>query len=218
MSEVPVHREYKALKRQPVAAAGPPGKLPPTAPDIEGPFYKAGAPAWVDRHDPESFTVGGVVFGTDGKHVAGAVLDVWQADPGGNYDAEGYAYRGTVKADRGGNYRFSTVRPGHYKISEKEFRCPHVHVKVTAPGFKELTTQLYFADDEYDATDHWFNRDNCLRPLNPHGDRTGFDFVLEPEAAPEPPRMGGEEDADAPSPPRPDERDPNSPDRPVRYD
>ncbi len=72
-------------------------------------------------------------------------------------------------------YSFSTVRPGDYQIADSppDFRCAHIHVKLSADGFKPLTTQLYFADDPYDKTDHWFD---AKRVIAADG---RFDFVLE---------------------------------------
>lgn len=155
------------------------GKLAPTPPDIEGPFYKAGAPFRDDERLCESpdLCVHGRVLDTDGIPVLGAVLDVWQADKGGNYDNDGYTLRGKVKASGyTGNYRFETIVPGDYQIAEipPDFRCAHIHVRVTADGFKTLTTQLYFPDDKYNPTDHWFDPRRVIQ--HPDG---CFDFVLE---------------------------------------
>jgi protocatechuate 3,4-dioxygenase beta subunit len=157
------------------------GKLPPTPSDIEGPFYLAGAP-FIDSGliSPDSnLFVSGTVMTTNGDAVE-AVLDIWQADAEGVYDEKGYGLRGKVKAvvsERGKScYSFQTIMPGDYQIAETppDFRCAHIHVKVTADGCKPLTTQLYFADDKYNATDHWFDKRRVIQ--HPNGT---FDFVLE---------------------------------------
>lgn len=154
------------------------GKLAPTPPDIEGPFYKAGAPIGGDLAYPHYFTltVHGRVVDTDGNPVANAVLDVWHADMEGNYDNDGYRHRAKVSADGDGFYSFRTFVPGDYQIAESppDFRCAHIHVKVTGDGVRPLTTQLYFPDDKYNATDHWFDPRRVIQ--HPDG---RFDFVLE---------------------------------------
>src|SRR5438105_2443468 len=121
------------------------GKLTPTTPDIEGPFYLPGAPELVDGvlyPDPD-LTIAGAVFDVrTGQQIVGAVLDFWQADVNGVYDEHGMKYRGKIVARKYGTYELRTRRPGDYAISDTEFRCAHIHVKVTAAGFKPLTTQL----------------------------------------------------------------------------
>jgi protocatechuate 3,4-dioxygenase beta subunit len=73
-------------------------------------------------------------------------------------------------------YKFATFQPGDYQIAENppDYRCSHIHVRITAPGFKTLTTQLYFPNDKYNATDHWFNKKMVVTPPAAY-----FDFVLE---------------------------------------
>jgi protocatechuate 3,4-dioxygenase beta subunit len=176
--------DYQRYKGQrPTRAAPAAGKLAPTTPDILGPFWKDGAPERPDGrlcgpHEGKPLVVSGRVIDTNGNP-AEAVLDVWQADANGVYDNDGFQFRGKIKTaldDRGQVYVIRTIRPGDYKISDPgqpdEFRCAHIHVKVTAPGFKPLTTQLYFPDDKFNSTDHWFSESRVIRDGR-------FDFVLE---------------------------------------
>lgn len=53
----------------------------------------------------------------------------------GEYDD---AHRATVVAGRDGRYRFTSNRPVGY-----EGRPPHIHVRVTASGYRTLVTQHY---------------------------------------------------------------------------
>lgn len=162
------YHEYQSFKVQ---------TLPPTPSDIEGPFYKAGAPESFSGmlFDPPNLRVWGNVLDIQGKAIIGAVLDIWQADYAGAYDNDGFKLRGKIKSGTGGQYSFKTIVPGDYQIAEDppDFRCAHIHVKVTSDGFKPLTTQLYFPDDKYNATDHWFDQRRVI-PANGN-----FDFVLE---------------------------------------
>lgn len=149
-------------------------KLKPTPSDIEGPFYLPGAPFRNKLTENPELTISGKVYNISGDILKNAILDFWQADPKGVYDEKGYEFRGKVAAEGGGGeYRLETVRPGDYKISDTEYRCSHIHVKVSCIGYKTLTTQLYFKDDKYNSTDHWFN------PVMVIPDNGKFDFVLE---------------------------------------
>jgi protocatechuate 3,4-dioxygenase beta subunit len=154
-----VYPEYQIFKH--VKAAKP--KLKPTQEDIEGPFYKEGAPYKDVFVEGGELTLIGNVRGIDGELLDNAVLDFWQADPTGTYDNEGYTLRGKVLTNGGGEYKLTTVRPGYYKISDNEHRCAHIQVKVSAPGYKTLTTQLYFENSEYNDTDNWFNPELVIK-------------------------------------------------------
>lgn len=106
----------------------------PTAPDSEGPFYTPNAP------ERSSIGRGLVVVGV--VRAAGscapiprARIEWWQSNPQGQYDD---AHRASQAADAEGKFRFETTFPGRYPG-----RPPHLHVKVSAPGHRILTTQLY---------------------------------------------------------------------------
>jgi protocatechuate 3,4-dioxygenase beta subunit len=172
--------EYRKAIGQKSAPPPTAGQLAPTTPDILGPFYLPGAPlvesGVIAKGD---LTVSGFVRNQDGESLD-ALLDVWQADAAGVYDEKGFHFRGKVRCSSDTGYGFQTVRPGDYKISEPgqpdDFRCAHIHVIVTADGYKPLTTQLYFPDDPYNATDHWFSAGRVVKFADGVGT---FDFVLE---------------------------------------
>jgi protocatechuate 3,4-dioxygenase beta subunit len=106
----------------------------PTAPDMLGPFYVAGAPERSKTGD--GLTVQGLVRSTrDCKSVAGAKIEWWSANGRGQYDDD---HRATQVSDREGRYRYVTDPPGKYPG-----RPPHLHIKVTAPGHEPLVTQIY---------------------------------------------------------------------------
>lgn len=158
------------------------GALEPTPSDIEGPFYKEGAPSRGDQplsgFVVPNLTIRGSVSDVDGKTIVPATLDVWHADKEGGYDIAGFGYRGKFEVNVYGQYEIKTIIPGDYKISDPgqpdDFRCAHIHFKVSAPGYKILTTQLYFPDDPYNATDHWFDSRRVI--CHPDGE---FQFVLQ---------------------------------------
>lgn len=130
-----------------------------TAEVTEGPYYVSGAPALVDGNlnytnlSGSSLTISGYVYeGLDEtKPLKGATIDLWQTDTEGSYHPNGsgqmsdysvadIALRGTVVTDATGRYTFSTVYPGEYTG-----RTRHIHAKIRANGFKEVTTQLILA-------------------------------------------------------------------------
>jgi len=156
--------------------------LPETEDNIEGPFYKAGAPERADLIDRgmrgTPLIVSGRVFSTTGEPLASAVLDVWQANSEGEYDNKGYTLRGRLIADKDGNYRLRTIVPKYYKAGET-IRPSHIHIKLSARAHPTLTTQLYFKGAPYNYIDP------DVRPslmLTPRDDRDAkqarFDFVL----------------------------------------
>ena len=157
----------------PLVALGQPQCSTPTPEDIEGPFYKAGAPARASLAEPgskaEKLVLTGVVRSADCKPLAGATLDFWHADASGAYDNRGYRYRGIVTSDAQGRYRLETNLPPPYSG-----RPRHIHVRLQRPGGKILTTQLYFPGESRGA-----DRDLVVKMERRQGDlNASFDFVL----------------------------------------
>lgn len=134
----------------PLAAAGQATCGAPTPADMEGPFYKAGAPARANLAEPGSkadrLVLSGIVRSADCKPLAGVRLDFWHADAQGDYDNQGFRYRGVVATDAEGRYRLETNLPPPYMG-----RPRHIHVKLQRPGGGVLTTQLYFPGESRGA-------------------------------------------------------------------
>lgn len=160
----------------------------PSAGNIEGPFFKPGAPRRVDLTGGdargEALVVEGGVLDTECLPVAGARLEVWQADHTGAYDNEGNRFRATLALAEDGRYRFDTIVPGRY-LNGRQYRPAHIHVKAHAPGYQSLTTQLYFKGDPFNAVDPFIER-SLIMAVGHHGvgdsriSTCRFDFVLEP--------------------------------------
>ena len=156
-----------------------------TKPDIEGPYYRADAPWRTELHSQsepgDRLKLGGSVRGTDGKLIPGAVVDVWMADAKGEYDNESEEFKGRGRSTTGaiGNFSFDSVRPGNYAIPG-QIRPAHIHIKVTAPGYAGLTTQLYFTDDQYNEQDPWFEMGRAMTPeqITDTSQAVNFDFVI----------------------------------------
>ena len=132
----------------------------------EGPFYPNRKQKDVDadltliegkseRAAGEIIEVSGQVLAPDLSPIPDAVVDVWQANAYGRYAHEADSnsaplddnFQGwaVLKTDARGFYRFRSIMPGAYPVSARWTRPPHIHFKVSKPGFSGLTTQMYFA-------------------------------------------------------------------------
>jgi len=118
---------------------GEDGMCVPTAEDAEGPFYKPGA---LERLSTGSgLAISGEVHSYPGcRPIHGARVEWWHADRSGRYVD---SLRGMQKTGATGGYAFTTSPPGIYPG-----RPPHIHFKVSAPGHKPLTTQIYLRGGE----------------------------------------------------------------------
>lgn len=174
---------------------------------IEGPYYVPGAPALpstgaLPMRDEEPGTpllFQGQVTAVSGKPLAGAVLEMWQADDDGLYAqfAPGipeWNLRGAVVTDDEGRFAVHTVQPAPYQIPTDgscgrliavagwhAWRPAHLHLKVTAPGYEALTTQLHFEGGEHvqDDVASAVKPELVIAP-QPTGEGGTHDFVLDP--------------------------------------
>jgi len=112
------------------------------------PNHREGAPFRAKLSPPHAegqvLVVKGLVTdASTGKGVAHAVLDAFQADAKGDYDADGFEYRARVLTDEQGRFEFETIVPSNYGP------VPHIHFIVTADGHRERRTDMYFRDEEH---------------------------------------------------------------------
>ncbi len=178
-----------------------------TPAQTEGPFFPARDQADKDvdlttieghtgRALGEAVAIAGHVLDPDGRPLAGALVDVWQANHHGRYahekdpnpapldpDFQGWA-RFTTDAD--GRWSIRTIKPGAYPVNSDWSRPPHIHFKVALRGFRELTTQMYFADEPLNAVDRLLldvpeeQRGRLVVAFTPGAPPQGqFDIVLE---------------------------------------
>lgn len=159
--------------------AGPTGATPSS---VEGPFHAAAPPrengAWIsngpERERGRVMVVRGRVRDTSGTPIAGATVDVWQADDAGHYDSQDPAQepgnlRGLFTTDDDGGYWFRSVVPASYPVptdgpvggllralGRHPMRPAHIHYRVEAPGHRPVTTHVFVAGDEYLDSDAAF--------------------------------------------------------------
>jgi hydroxyquinol 1,2-dioxygenase len=146
---------------------------------VFGPFFAEGSPEVPLGGDVARDAAGqpcwvaGTVRGVDGEPVAGARLEVWEADEAGFYDVQygdgRTAGRGHLFTDAGGGYRFWAVTPTPYPIPSDgpvgdllaaagrgPMRAPHLHLMVTAPGYRRLVTHIFVRGGEHTTDDAVF--------------------------------------------------------------
>lgn len=143
---------------------------------IEGPYYVPNAPelAWdgeMPMRDQDRASTPlifqGRVTDLDGNAIKGATVELWHADDDGLYSqfAPGipeWNLRATIIPNDNGEYAVKTLQPSPYQIPSDgptgwfiasynghPWRPAHMHLKVTAPGYRLITTQLYFQGGEW---------------------------------------------------------------------
>lgn len=140
-----------------------------------GPFY----PKWDAKDQDTDLTrkhgsigvaqgqiiyLSGTVLDENCVPVTKALVELWQASANGRYLHEldesnpnpidpHFQYWGRTLTNEKGEYSFKTVIPGAYAASGSWMRPPHLHFKVAKRGFRELTTQMYFEGNQWNADD-----------------------------------------------------------------
>jgi catechol 1,2-dioxygenase len=162
-----------------IAAPKLPENFKATEDNILGPYHRKLAPFRAKVTPPlepgEPLVVRGRVWGIDSrKPLAGAIVDVWQANAAGRYDNDDqdkppkagvFVNRARVMTDESGYYEYETIKPGRYMIGPKQWRPAHIHYWVSAAGYKPLVTQLYFKGDPYNDTDDFIKPSLIIDPI-----------------------------------------------------
>jgi hydroxyquinol 1,2-dioxygenase len=152
----------------------------------------------------EPCLVRGRVLGLDGEPVAGATIDVWQADAAGNYDVQylgldHHQARGVLRSGPDGRFEFRSVLAESYPIPDDgpvgqllratarhPWRPAHLHFMIVADGYERLVTHVFRSGDQYLDSDAVFGvRESLVTewPLQADGSYLlEYDFVLNPVA------------------------------------
>src|SRR4051794_33459680 len=170
-------------------------RRPPEATEstVFGPFFVERSPAFENGDDiargfsGEPCFMSGRVVSVDGEPVAGARVEVWQADDDGFYDVQYEDLdeprgRGHLMTDDDGRFWFWSVKPEAYPIpadgpvgdlleagGRGPMRPAHVHFMVTADGYQKLITHVFVEGDEHLDSDAVFGvRSRLIGPFEQH--------------------------------------------------
>ncbi|MBX3588965.1 MAG: intradiol ring-cleavage dioxygenase [Ramlibacter sp.] len=175
---------------------------------VFGPFHVEGAPHYEHGADVANGAVGqpcevrGTVRGLGGEPVAGAVMEVWQADAEGKYDVQrqdlpAAQARGVLHSGPDGRYHFKSILAEAYPIPDDgpvgdmlratnrhPWRPAHLHFMIKAPGYETLITHVFRNHDQYLDSDAVFGvRQSLIADWVQQPDGhwlVEFDFVLAP--------------------------------------
>lgn len=166
---------------------------------VLGPFHVADAPELPMGSDicldqkGDPMLVRGTIRSTDGSPIAGAKIDVWQANDEGFYDVQqkgiqpDFNLRGVFRTGPDGRYWFKGVKPKFYPIPDDgpvgqllralgrhPYRPAHLHYILDAAGHDRLVTHIFDPDDPYIASDAVFGVKESLLAK--------FDLIEDPAA------------------------------------
>jgi hydroxyquinol 1,2-dioxygenase len=140
---------------------------------VEGPFRVSGSPERSYGESLREQSVGiplwmyGRVLDVEGYAIPAAELDVWQNGPNRLYavqdpESPEHHLRGRYRARADGSYALLAVRPTAYTIPDDgpvgamlnatgrhPWRPAHIHVAVSARGYRSVTTHIFDADSEF---------------------------------------------------------------------
>ncbi|KAI9758144.1 MAG: hypothetical protein M4579_003176 [Chaenotheca gracillima] len=187
----------------------------PTSSSILGPFWSPNAPFRENGgsiiQDPHKGHVsrmhGRVTDLQSKKPIAGAVVDIWQASSNGKYDFQDpdnqtdNNLRGKFRTDENGYYTYYCLKPTPYSLptdgpagvllnllDRHAYRPAHIHLMVSHPSYKPVTTQIFPKDDPYLETDTVFAvKDDLVVDFKPlQGDKNAeldleYNVILVPK-------------------------------------
>jgi hydroxyquinol 1,2-dioxygenase len=151
---------------------------------VLGPFYVENPPVMVHGANVSNGVAGeplfveGCVTSTDGRPIAGALVDIWHSDAEGFYDvqkATESALRARFHTGTDGRFYFWSIVPCFYPIpndgpvgrmlaatKRHPFRPAHIHFMIEAAGHETLITHVFRAGDPYLDSDAVFGVKNSL--------------------------------------------------------
>lgn len=148
---------------------------------VLGPFHVSDAPRYPNGANisldgkGEPMLVSGRVRDGEGRPIAGATLDVWQANEDGFYDVQqpgmqpAMNLRGIFTTDADGSFWFRSAKPRYYPIpydgpvgkllealGRHPNRAAHLHFIVEAEGYDRIVTHIFTPDCQYLGEDAVF--------------------------------------------------------------
>ncbi len=160
---------------------------------VFGPFFVDGSPAFANGDDIANGAPGdpclvhGRILSVTGEPLAGARIEVWQADDDGFYDVQHDGLdeprgRGHLYSESDGRFWFWSVKPQHYPIpsdgpvgdllgaaNRSPMRPAHVHIMVSAERYETVTTHVFADGDPYLDSDAVFGvKSELVAPVVRH--------------------------------------------------
>ena len=160
---------------------------------VFGPFFVDGSPPFANGDDIANGAPGdpclvrGRILSVTGEPVAGARIEVWQADDDGFYDVQHDGLdeprgRGHLVSEPDGRFWFWSVKPQYYPIpsdgpvgellgaaNRSPMRPAHVHFMVSADGYETVTTHVFAAGDPHLDSDAVFGvKSELIAPVVHH--------------------------------------------------
>ena len=149
--------------------------LIPTASQTVGPFFSIG----LCRHNPnnlipetvsakQTIKIHGRIFDGDGSPVPDAILEVWSADPLGNFSQPGDrnacnqqgvpAGFARIPVDEKGDFTIEVVKPASIPDAAGATHAPHLVILLFMRGLlKHLVTRVYFPREDLNERDPVLN-------------------------------------------------------------
>ncbi|MFB9314813.1 dioxygenase [Nocardioides plantarum] len=170
---------------------------------VLGPFHIDGSPPAPYGHDMSDGLAGtplfvtGTVTDTTGAIIPDAILDVWQADADGMYEAQiseaaEARLRAKYQAREDGTYCVRSIVPLGYSIpmdgpvgaliSQTEishYRPAHIHFLLEEPGYQRLITHIFEKDTRFLDSDVVFGtKPQLVTPFVTHDSGTAPDGTV----------------------------------------
>ena len=135
-----------------------------------GPMDLSKAAADAPRATGQLIQISGRVTDEDGSPLAGAVIEIWQANSAGKYIHEtdrhnapvdpNFTGEGRLVTDAEGQFQFFSIKPGAYPVLESGWwwRPPHIHFSILGRSWMDrFVTQIFFPGEPLNETDLLLN-------------------------------------------------------------
>lgn len=146
-----------AGKMVPQPAPPKPGEKTQTPAEIEGPYFRLGAPErsnLLEPGDNPEIVLRCRVMNEKGTPIPHAIVYLWSSDAAGNYDLLTHRYCGYQYTDTDGWCEFISIIPGCYFPRDAK----HFHVKIQGNS-SPTTTQLYVEGEPGNEEDEYYSSD-----------------------------------------------------------
>lgn len=168
---------------------------------VLGPFHRENTPVFPHGADiaqgirGKPLYISGTVRDPEGNPIVGARVDIWHADPQGEYDVQkpslegAMRLRGVFHTDAQGGFHCWSIKPTCYPVptdgpvgallkatKRHPMRPAHLHFMIEARGFDRLVTHVFEKGDRYIDSDAVFGvRDALIIPFRLSRRKTGPD-------------------------------------------